>query len=67
MEGVRLFPECFNPPLNLFLKTPHMRWQQTVQAKYIAFVIREGCSLIEKRKIKQVKSRKRNPACLVAC
>ena len=30
MKGVRLLPECLNPPLNLFIKTPHMRWQQTV-------------------------------------
>ena len=27
MEGVRLLPECLNPPLNLFIKTPHMRRQ----------------------------------------
>src|ERR1039458_2234079 len=27
IKGVRLIPQCLNPALNLFLKTPHMRWQ----------------------------------------
>ena len=60
-------PQCFNPALNLFIKTPHMRGQQTVQVKYVAFVVRESCSLIETWRIDQIISRNRNLVGIVAC
>jgi hypothetical protein len=46
------------PALNLFIKSPDVRWQQTVQAKYVAFVIGKGGSLIEAWRIDQVISSK---------
>ncbi len=51
IEGSRLSRQCLQPALNLFIETPDVRWKQTVQVEYVAFVIGESCSLIETGRI----------------
>jgi hypothetical protein len=61
-EGSRLIRESLLAAPDLFVKSPDVRRQETVQVKYVAFVIGEGCSLIETWRVDQVKSRKRHLA-----
>jgi hypothetical protein len=60
IEGARLFRQRLHSAFNLLIQIAYMRRRQAMQVKDVAFMVGEGCSLIEAGGIDQVKSRKSN-------
>jgi hypothetical protein len=60
MEWGRLARQRLHPSFKLIVEIPNVWWQQTVQVKYVAFVIGECCSFVHPRGVDQVKAGKRN-------
>jgi hypothetical protein len=59
-ERSRLPIQGMHPARDLFVEGAHMRWQQSMQVKHIAFLLRECCSFVEARRVDQIEPRKGN-------
>jgi hypothetical protein len=53
-----LLVQCLHAAFELLVEIADVRGQQTMEVKYVAFVIGEGCAFVETRRIDQVKSGK---------